>query len=383
MTVHSGPRVAILIPSISGGGAEFVAKEWATWLSEHAVCVDVLTTLEIDGNSVLDSSGFNLRFLRGNGFFGKARSLRRIAAEESYDAVISLMPYWNLMALSLVLRVRSKRPRLLISSRNSESSLGNALSWKFRLLTAIARRTYRYADGLIAISHPVAAEVIANYGVRPGRVWVVPNPATAKFDRVGNRERERPAYSENASTEVIKLVVPARVVEQKRPWLAVEVAALLGKTHSVELHFFGTGNLSSSIAELGREAGVETVMHGWVDSWFEEAPVSAVVLLPSLAEGFGNVLVEACAAGFPAVASSRALGVADAIVPGLTGILVAGDSAQEYADGVLAAIHCDLSGAKAWLARFSADSSGFALCRVLESVSPEVFVALRSGLKTS
>jgi glycosyltransferase involved in cell wall biosynthesis len=45
-----------------------------------------------------------------------------------------------------------------------------------------------------------------------------------------------------------------------------------------------------------------------------------VLCLPSYREGFGNVIIEAAAAGVPAVAS-RIPGVVDAVIDGVTGLL--------------------------------------------------------------
>jgi glycosyltransferase involved in cell wall biosynthesis len=82
-------------------------------------------------------------------------------------------------------------------------------------------------------------------------------------------------------------------------------------------------------------------------------------------EGLGNVLIEAAATGIPSVASSRALGVADAIVPGITGELALTDDPQAYADAVLRAAPLQLNSPVdlgAWLERFSpARSTGILL----------------------
>jgi glycosyltransferase involved in cell wall biosynthesis len=88
----------------------------------------------------------------------------------------------------------------------------------------------------------------------------------------------------------------------------------------------------------------------------DDLPASAVVLLPSPCEGFGNVLVEAAAAGVPSVAISSALGVADAVVPGLTGELALSDDPGDVADAVEKAATLSVD-AGAWLERFSVDNS--------------------------
>lgn len=91
------------------------------------------------------------------------------------------------------------------------------------------------------------------------------------------------------------------------------------------------------------------------------------MLLPSTCEGFGNVLVEAAAASIPSVAMSTALGVADALVPGVTGELVYLDSPTAIADAVQRAAHHRVD-ASDWLERFSVDNSTDLLTAVFDRV---------------
>src|SRR6185312_3430683 len=100
----------------------------------------------------------------------------------------------------------------------------------------LARHTYRYADLLVAVSHAVGAEAIAEYGMAKERVTVVPNPAFAKLqDRVVCREDYR------GDPERLDIVVPGRLWPEKRPLMAVDVAATLSASfpNGVAVHFFG------------------------------------------------------------------------------------------------------------------------------------------------
>ena len=62
---------------------------------------------------------------------------------------------------------------------------------------------------------------------------------------------------------------------------------------------------------------------------------SDVVLLTSAIEGTPNVLIEAQAAGIPVVATGRG-GVAEALLPGVSGLHLPGAGAPALADAVLA-----------------------------------------------
>ncbi|MGZ6827616.1 MAG: glycosyltransferase, partial [Mycobacteriales bacterium] len=96
-----------------------------------------------------------------------------------------------------------------------------------------------------------------------------------------------------------------------------------------------------------------------------------VLVLPSLQEGFGNVLVEAAECGVPSVAASQALGVADAVLPGVTGVLAASGSAAHLADAVeqarrLPPLDPDL--VLRWSGGFSPEVAAQVLEKVLDAV---------------
>lgn len=350
--------IALVVPRLSGGGAEFVAAQWAQSLAARGKQVTVIATHAETGSADAGPDGVTIVHARANGFAARVRALRRRLVELSPEVVVALMPHWNVLTL---LAARGLPTRTVISGRNVEGSLVGSHDLTLRAEILLARALYRRADAYVAISHPVAAEAIAKYRIRPSRVWVVPNPSTAKVGAVAPRADR---------SEPLTLVVPARIVAQKRPELAIEAGRVLQRRgHDVRVEFFGTGPLQAGLERHAASLGVPVRFRGWVGQWFEHAPSNAVVLLPSVCEGFGNVLVEAAAVGVPSVASSRALGVADAIVPGLTGELAMDDTAEAFADAVERAARLPLGeDISRWLERFSPETSADRLESVLASV---------------
>ena len=79
------------------------------------------------------------------------------------------------------------------------------------------------------------------------------------------------------------------------------------------------------------------------------------------------MLVEAAAVGIPSVTSSRALGVADAVVPQVTGVLAMGSSAEDYAAAVIEAMTITPVVAPQWLTNFSPIASGDKLLAALRA----------------
>ncbi|KQP97449.1 MULTISPECIES: glycosyltransferase [unclassified Rathayibacter] len=352
-------KVVILVPRFSGGGAEFVARQWALHLAERGDTVVVAAT-KLSADDEIPAE-LRLADIDARGAVRKLLQLRGVIRAEKPDVVLALMPYWNLLALFST-RLLPGRPKVVISGRNMAVHLRRTFGVAYALKQALARISYRWTDEFIAISHPVAAEAIALYSLPPAKVSVVLNPSlkTDSADIVPRLRSEGP----------IALVAPARLVAQKRPHLVIETAVAVRDRHGrdVEAHFYGVGPLTEQVRALAASRGVTAVFHGWVSSWSSDLPANSVVLLPSLSEGFGNVLVEAARVGVPSVASSQALGVADAIVPRLTGVLVAGESAADFAEGVLEASEMSPAGYEPWLSSFTRASSGAALRSRLKAV---------------
>jgi glycosyltransferase involved in cell wall biosynthesis len=350
-------RVLIVVPFLSGGGAEFVAFQWARYLAGAGDVVTVYAT-HSRGDDVTPDGVALHRAVSGS-FGCQVRDLRRYLRLVHVDVVLGMMPHWNILSIAAVRTLgRTRRPLVAISGRALAGGSRAILGRSFARREWLARRFYRLADCFVAISHPVAAEAIAEYGLSEERVVVVPNPALAKVEGIlMHRDSGLRAHGE------LDIVVPGRLAPEKRPLIAVDAAAAVqaASDSKVTLHFFGSGDLRDAVVARADALGVEVVMHGWAAQWFNECPPCSVVLLPSLTEGFGNVLVEAAAAGFKSVVSSRCLGAADAVVPGITGELISGRSSADYASAILAISREPVRNADAWLQRFSFENSGKAL----------------------
>lgn len=369
MTSHSNPRdaprrrILFVIPSLHGGGAEFVARTWMSWLVAHGWDVSVALTAGA-ADDVHRPRGVRARSLAGRGgHIAKAAGVRAAILELRPEVAISLQMHANLVLLTASrMLAPSRRPRILVSERNlvSLGLPGSAVSHRVKVL--FAKRMYAWADHVIAISHAVAGELVAGFRVSGERITVVANPATAKVT-IGGESTRRPGIDRG-----IQIVLACRLVEQKRPLLAIAAAAELARRGvEVEVVSFGGGPLLDEVIAAADRASVKFRHHGWVENWFEHFGDNAVALLPSSREGFGNVLVEAAAAGYPAVAISGALGVSDAVVPGITGELALSADPVDIADALLRAADLTLAGIDPWLARFSIESSAADLVRVIRS----------------
>lgn len=339
----------IIVPHLSGGGAEDVARRWALGLSAAGFDVQVVLTHEAAGDVAL--AGVSIHSLsRVRGFLNLIRAYRSHLIHTRPSAVLSVMPFSNLvLLLAVALIPRQARPRTIISEHTLHSRLRKRFDRNFRVQLRLAEIMYRTADACVAVSHAVGAEICALHKVPTDRLWIVPNPV---LDRASTVNPHRGRVSELST---VSIVVPARLVEAKRPQMAMIAARLvmLETGKATVVHYFGSGPMKDELVELSRVLDVSVVFHGWVENWFENIPRDGVVVLPSAVEGFGNVLIEAASKSVPSVVASRTLGAADACLHGITGVLTASDGPSDYAKGVINAANLEIGDIEAWLERFT------------------------------
>lgn len=377
-------RVLLLAHSIEGGGAQEVCRAWARSLSgAHEVRILVFDRSAGLAEARRALAGIPVGCAEEAGVRSHRARVAHVRSEIvawTPDVVLSLETYPNLVAL---LATVGLRVRTVISEHNVPSILLKVEGPAKRAQLVLARRLYRRADTVICVSHAVATDIRCNFGLPPERVAVLPNGVLGDLAETPDTPAPAPAR--------ITVLVPARLVPQKRPAHCVAIAeAVARRGVRVTLVWVGDApadgrpdDTALSPATRG-PSSVEIVHEPWREDWHTLADEETVVLLGSAYEGFGNVLVESASRGIPVVAGSSALGCADALIPGVTGYLAATDSAESYADAIQEARLLGGPFTTAdWLRQFSAAATARRLETVLRPSSlafPLPAVPVRTGV---
>ena len=90
-------RIAVVVPSLSGGGAEFVARTWAEWLRTQGHAVAMILTNGSDSTRPPPVDVAVTGLDPSAGVAGKVRQLRRFVAGWRPDVILSLQAYPNLL----------------------------------------------------------------------------------------------------------------------------------------------------------------------------------------------------------------------------------------------------------------------------------------------
>ena len=133
----------------------------------------------------------------------------------------------------------------------------------------------------------------------------------------------------------------------------------------------GDGPLRGHLEHESKRHELCVSFPGWREPWWDAVENVDCLLVTAKFEGLANVLIEAAAVDIPCVAPSRAIGVADAIIPGITGELAMTDTPEDLAAAVrrvsLRPRPSELD-IQAWLAHFSTGSSTASLVAAFEAI---------------
>jgi glycosyltransferase involved in cell wall biosynthesis len=172
-------------------------------------------------------------------------------------------------------------------------------------------------------------ELAVSWGVDPGRVSVLPNPAPRPLERPP-REELRRAFGMNGPT----FAFAGRITAQKSLRVALEA---LASVDDVALVLAGEGDerpaLERAVAELGLEARVRFLGAQSRERVLELFAAADASILSSSWENFPHTVVEALAVGTPVLATATG-GVAEVVRDGENGLLVPLGDAAALGDAI-------------------------------------------------
>lgn len=361
-------RISVISPSFSGGGAEEVAKRWADGLRAlgnevDEVCLSQLTDVD-------SSKSQSLFFRLFPKFLVQVFLLRSKLGHCQNQVVISLLPLTNLKVWLSTLFLHSK-PILIFSEHSIPSQLIEFQSRKNRILTPFAWSIYRYADLVLAPSHAAAANLIGVSSTKRGRVKVIQNPAILEvLPRISKHINQG---FKDSRTDTVRLIVAGRLSIEKNPILSISVAEILRHnfSQSVEIVYLGEGPLEADLVNHANLLNISITIHAWSSNWTHLISSNTVLLHCSSSEGFGNVILNAANHGIPTVAYSGALGVADAVIPGITGYLAISYSAEDFAEGIMKVKDLKIPPIENWLTLFTQEQVALRIQKLIEEISSQ------------
>lgn len=335
-----GKYIAILLPNLTGGGAERVALAIAGDLIKGGHRVD-LVLMEARGELLpLIPDGARVVDLESSRIIAVLPRLIRYFRNEQPDAVQAHM--WPLTVVSIMAhRLARSTARLVVSGHTflSRHMTSRTEALKLRLTT---RLFYPLADARTMCSNAAADDLAELAGMERDQIEVVYNPISVP-DRIAPTEEAEAAWGGGGP----RIITVGNLKAVKNHALLLDAFAQL-TDKDARLMILGHGDLLPNLQQQTRQLGIaeRVIFKGFVsDPWPYYASADLFVLSSDY-EGFGNVLVEAMLAGLPVVSTDCPGGPNEILDGGRYGKLVPVGDAPALADAMARAV-CDAHDAAA------------------------------------
>lgn len=331
-------RIAIFLPSLIGGGAERVMVTLANCLARRGLTVD-LVAARLGGKYgayLKDvSPAVNVVDLKASRLVFCLPALVGYFRHTPPDICLSAINQANVLAI-VARRLAGKRFRLAVSERNSLANELQGRTLRNRVLPWLMRRTYPFADAIIAVTKGVGDELVSIAGLDRRNVITIHNPVPVDHIR---RLAAEPT-SEIGEYPGPLIIGAGRLEAQKDFPTLIRAFALLRAQRPCRLVILGEGSrrpeLEALVAELDLSSDVS--LPGFAAnpySWMKRADL---FVLSSAWEGFANVLAEAMACGTTVISTDCPSGPTEILEDGKWGRLVPVGDAGAMAAAMAAAL---------------------------------------------
>jgi len=320
--------ILFVTPWLLGGGIERVIQNSVPWLAHRGYRCEVAswtvaTQLSGQPNPVLgtlSAAGVPVRPLHS---YGRFRLLQRavraalIALRGRHRLLIGYELEGNLVAL-IAKRLLLGRVRVMAQIHNASGI--HAEVGTSPVLLRLARRLYRDADLIVAVSDSIRLDSVRFFALDTSRVVTLYNPLPVSRIRQMAQQAVSPALGPTARF----IVGCGRLVRMKGFSDLLRAFAIIRRDHPLQLVILGEGPERENLVEGAQEQGVQedVLMPGFVPNpWSYFGRASAFVLSSLFGESFSMVLVEAMACGVPVIASRCEWGPEEILDRGRYGLL--------------------------------------------------------------
>lgn len=365
---HAPPaRLAVFMPSLTGGGAERILLQVASGIAARGYEVDLLLSRVKGSHDAQIPPGLEpVRLARCSDLRGRAMAaaaagkawpgllkpvilpaksswaLRYLPALAAYlaerrpVAMLSANSWPNLVAI-WARRVAAVETRIVVSERVHLSERVSQLNdkWRWRHLPDLIHANYPEAAAIIAVSQGVADDLMRAADLAPGSAVAVPNPVvTAELLAQAEEPNSDPWL---AAGEPPLVLAVGRLHPQKDFPTLIRAFARARAVRPLRLVILGEGAERGRLERLCAELGVagDVRLPGFAANPFSYMSRSAVFALSSAYEGLPGVLIQALACGCPSVSTDCPSGPAEILENGRLGALVPVGDDRALADAIL------------------------------------------------
>ena len=337
-------RVLVIIPDLTGGGAERVATNLATCLAQEDDTEVILAVEHITADNYgATVKTVNLNMPKDKGklkifwHIKLTRKLKKIKKEYEITHSISF-----LSEPSLANVLSKNKDMVIVSERNYVSAQKN------NILKAKEKWLLKKADKVVALSEMVRQDLIQHFKVLSDKAVTIYNPCYVERILKQSKEeilsKEEIAFFRDNAGKVV--ITAGRLVDQKGQWYLIRAfSAVTKRNPGAKLIILGQGENKKYLTDLIKELELEdsVFLWGYKDNPYPYLYYADLFAFSSVYEGLGNIIVECMACGLPTVSVDCKFGPKELLNPnsdlkvqvskityGEYGVLVPTVSGQKY-----------------------------------------------------
>ena len=286
--------IGILVPSISGGGAEKASMDLVAHFSKKRFEVHLIIEKDFSHDVPDVPEHVKVTHLKSSNSVKSIASLFSTIRKEEIDVLYSSLPHLNFLNALMKILFRKKLKAIVSVHNNLPQEFHDLKSgplWK-----KLTPFTYARADLIHCVSKGLAKQTIEAFGAKENKIRVIPNPIDIL--RISSLSHlETPTLTASPKKEFCFIAVGRLEPQKNYPLLIEGVRQLVSLGYGVKLNILGEGSERASLTRLIFKHNLENhvFLRGKVSNPYPWIRVSDCLVLTSKYEGFGLVLVEAMA----------------------------------------------------------------------------------------
>ena len=334
----SKPLIAIVLPSLTVGGAEIVSAALGSEFLKRGFRADFVVGWHDEKASMRLPPFAGYVCLKTKQARSALFPLARYLREQRPSAVIASQ--WPLTVLSIAARkLVGSKARLAVCTHSAPSLQGGRLAllkrWVFKKSISL---TYPLASARIAVSAGVADDLAALAGVRRGDISVVYNPLFARPVGPGDVAAAETMWGGWSGPRILTV---GNLDPRKNHPLLIGAFQKVVRRRDARLLILGRDQGTEGIVKAyAQSLGVadKVIIPGAVPNPTAYYLSANLFVLSSDSEGLPGVLIEALACGLPVVSTDCPYGPGEILAGGRYGRLTPAGDADALARAILEAL---------------------------------------------
>lgn len=298
-------KVLFLLPRLSDGGAERVVSNISLSLGKHNVYHDILVwedeiVYPHSANNIIrigDTNRHSKLYDLMN-YRKRINAIKKVKKEGNYDLVISGLVIPNLFNIA----TRKYPGKVILTEHTFLTDALKAQGIYGKVSGKKMKNKFKYADKIVAVSHGIKNDLVDNFNVPANIVDVIYNSV-----KKVNEFKAVPEFNKSD----FNIITVGRLSKAKGQWHQIHMMKdLVVKYPNAKLHILGGGPLLEPLQALTNKLNLSKniIFHGFKEDVASYIKTADLMLVSSIYEGFGNVLIEAMALGTPVVSTACKVG---------------------------------------------------------------------------